>query len=110
MKKLDVDICRQLREEGKTYLEIANYFQVSKQAVFDLLDKAGTPRKTKYSKYHKEWENLYRSGISTNKIAEKYNVSAQTVHKHLKKKLIIERGQIVKKRGMQKPAPEVITS
>ena len=51
MKKLDVVICKQLREEGKTYKEIADYFKVSKQAVFDLLDKAGMPRKTKYSQY-----------------------------------------------------------
>ena len=87
MKKLDLDICRKLREEGFTYQEIANYFNVSKQAVFDLLDKAGTPRKTKYSKFYEEWEELYRNGMGTHTIAEKYGCSRDAVHKHIKKKL-----------------------
>ena len=100
MKKLDVNICKQLREEeGKTYEEIANYFKVSRQAVFDLLDKAGTPRKTKYSKYYDEWEKLYYEGISTYSIAKKYNCSQTAVHKHLKKKLLL--------REMKKPVPVV---
>ncbi len=109
MKKLDVGICQKLREEGHTYQKIADYFKVSKQAVFDLLDKAGTPRKTKYSQYYDEWERLYKSGMSTNKIAEKYNIPDRTIHKHLSKKFVIERGKLMRERGTQKPAPEVTT-
>ncbi len=109
MKKLDVVICKQLREEGKTYKEIADYFKVSKQAVFDLLDKAGMPRKTKYSQYYAEWENLYKQGISTNRIAEKYGCPDETVRLHLSKKLIIEPGKIVRERG-KKPASEVVST
>lgn len=93
MKKLDLDTCRRLREEGLTYQEIANYFDVSKQAVFDLLDKAGTPRKTKYSQFYEEWEELYRNGMGTHTIAEKYGCSRDAVHKHIKKKFVIDRGR-----------------
>ncbi|MEQ8226336.1 MAG: hypothetical protein ABRQ37_28730 [Candidatus Eremiobacterota bacterium] len=93
MKKLDLEICRKLREEGLTYQEIANYFDVSKQAVFDLLDKAGTPRKTKYSQFYEEWEELYRNGMGTHTIAEKYGCSRDAVHKHIKKKFVIDRGR-----------------
>jgi len=107
MKKLDVDICKQLREEGRTYKEIADYFQVSKQAVFDLLNKAGVKGKTKYSPFYEEWERLYKEGHSINTIAEKYSCSNNAVHKYLTKKIIIERGQLMKKRGTQKPASEV---
>ncbi len=106
--KLDVNICKQLREEGKTYKEIADYFKVSKQAVFDLLDKAGMPRKTKYSKYYEEWERLYEKGIGTHKIAEKYGCSIKAVYTHLSKKFIIEPGKIVRERGGN-PAPEITT-
>jgi len=108
MKKLDVSICKQLKEEGKTYKEIGDYFKVSKQAVFDLLDKAGVKSsKGKYSQYYDEWEKLYKEGHSINVIAGKYNCSKNAVHKHLTKKIVIERGQLMKKRGTQKPASEV---
>lgn len=90
MKKLDAVICKQLREEGKTYKEIADYFNVSKQAVFDLLDKAGVKGGTKYSQYYKEWEDLYREGNSTHKIAELYNCSQTAVYKYIKKKFVIK--------------------
>ncbi len=106
MSKLDVNICQKLREEGHTYQEIADYFKVSKQAVFDLLDKAGSPRKTKYSQYYDEWERLYKSGIGIYAISKKYNCSLGAVHKHLKKKIVITR-EMKKK---QKPAPEVVST
>ncbi len=108
MKKLDLEVCKKLREEGHTYQDIAAYFNVSKQAVFDLLDKAGTPRKTKYSQYYKEWENLYKSGVGSQVIAQRYKCSHAAVYKYLSKKLIIERGQLMKKRGTQKPDPKVL--
>ena len=109
MKKLDVNICQKLREEGKSYQEIANYFtenlkvKVSKQAVYVALDKAGIPRKTKHSLHYEDWEKLYKSGIGINIIAQKYNCSTHTVYNHLSKKFVIERGQLMKKRGTQKP-------
>lgn len=103
MKKLDLDICRKLREDGHTYQEIADYFQVSKQAVAKLLDKAGVKGKTKYSEFYEEWEKLYKSGVGIHVIAEKYNCNNMTVHKYLKKKFVIERGRLMKKRGTQKP-------
>jgi predicted DNA-binding protein YlxM (UPF0122 family) len=105
MNKLDLEICRKLRAEGHTYQEIANYFDVSKQAVFDLLDKAGTPRKTKYSQYYEEWEKLYKEGYGIHTIAKKYNCSLDAVHKHIKKKIVIERD--MKKRLPQKSLSEV---
>ncbi|MEQ8173356.1 MAG: hypothetical protein ABRQ38_31010 [Candidatus Eremiobacterota bacterium] len=109
MKKLDLELCKKLREKGHTYKEIGEYFKVSKQAVFDLLDKAGVKsNKGKYSQYYKEWERLYKEGIGVHKIAEKYGCSRGAVHNYLTKKFIIERGQLMKKRGTQKPAPEVI--
>ena len=102
MKKLDVDICKKLRQEGHTYQEIADYFEVSRQAVFEALDKAGMPRKTKYSQYYSEWEELYQNGMATHKIAEKYNCSYRAVYDYLSKKFVIERGQLMKKRGKKK--------
>lgn len=105
MKKLDLEICRKLREEGHTYQEIADYFKVSKQAVFDLLDKAGTPRKTKYSQYYEEWETLYKEGYGIHTIAKKYNCSLDAVHKHIKKKIVIQRE--MKKKFTQNSASEV---
>lgn len=95
---------KQLREEGLTYPEIALKYGVTKQAVWDALNKIHTPSKTKYSLYYEEWEKLYRSGVGTHIIAEKYNCSRGAVYDHLKKKFIIERGQLMKKRGTQKPA------
>lgn len=109
MKKLDVNICKQLREEGRTYEEIASYFNATRQAVFNALDKAGSPRKTKYSKHYEEWEKLYKEGLAVHKIAEKYGCSYRAVYDYLTKKFIIERGQLMKKRGTQKPDPEVTT-
>lgn len=107
MKKLNIEVCKKLREEGYTYQKISDYFHVSRQAVFDALDKAGVKRKTKYSQYYAEWEELYRKGIATHKIAERYDCSHEAVRKYLTKKLIIERGQLMKKRGTQKPTLEV---
>jgi len=103
VKKLDLEICRKLREEGHTYQEIADYFKVSRQAVFDLLDKSGVKGRTKYSKYYPEWEELYKKKIGITTIAKKYNCSEGLVYNYLKKKFVMERGKIMKERGTQKP-------
>lgn len=110
MSKPDVNLCKQMREEGKTYEEIADHFNTSKQMIYYILDKAGTPRKTKYSPYYLEWEKLYKEGIAIHKIAEKYNCSYRTVYDYLSKKLIIERGKLMRERGKQKPASELIST
>ncbi len=103
MKKLDVNICRKMREdEGLTYPEIAKIFGVSKQAVFELLDKAGVKGKTKYSQYYKEWEGLYKEGNSTHKIAKIYNCSQTAVTKYLRKKFVLEN-----RKRKQNPASKV---
>mgnify|MGYP001036705059 CR=1 FL=1 len=106
MKKLGLETCQKLRDEGKTYKEIADYFKVSKQAVFDLLDKTGSPRKTKYSKYYEEWEKLYQEGMSTNEIAKKYNCNQTTVYHYLSKKIVIDASKAAEriwKKRKQKP-------
>jgi len=107
MKILDVDVCRKLKEEGKTYKEIGDYFKVSKQAVFDLLDRAGVKSsKGKYSQYYEEWERLYNEGIGIYLIAKKYNCALGTVHNYLRKKIVITREM----NGAKKPASEVVST
>lgn len=80
---------KKLREQGFTYKAIADKYNVSKQAIYEALDKAGVKRKTKYSKYYEEWERLYQKGFSTQEIADQYNCNQKTVYHYLSKKLII---------------------
>ena len=108
MKKLDLDICKKLREEGHTYKEIAGYFDVSKQAVFDLLNKSGVKRKTKHSEHYQDWERLYKEGVGGHTIAKMYKCSENTVYTYISRKFVIERGQLVKKKRMKKIVPETV--
>lgn len=90
-----------LRKEGLTYQAIADKYNVSKQAVYEALDKAGIKRKTKYSQYYKEWEELYSNGCSTQDIAKKYNCYNTTVHDYISKKFIINNSERLR-RGWEK--------
>jgi DNA invertase Pin-like site-specific DNA recombinase len=111
---------KKLREEGFTYKEIAEKYDVTRQMIWKTLDSAGTPRKTKYSPYYEDWENLYRLGISTNKIAEKYGCPSSTVLRYLSKKVIIDakksalkawkkKKKDMRKKKIQKPVTEIVT-
>jgi predicted DNA-binding protein YlxM (UPF0122 family) len=79
-----------LREQGLTFEDIAKKYDTSKQLVWQTLDIAGAPRKTKHSAHYQDWENLYNQGISIPDIAKKYNCSTSTVHNYLKKKVSMD--------------------
>lgn len=74
MKKLDLEICRKLREEGHTYQEIADYFKVSKQAVFDLLDKAVHHVKLNIPSIMRNGKPFYKEGYGIHTIAKNITV------------------------------------
>ena len=101
---------KKLRKEGLTYEAIANKYNVTKQAVYDALDKAGIKRKTRYSQYYEEWEKLYKEGMSTQAIADKYNCDQKTVYHHISKKFVIDASEAaVKGWKKRKLAPETST-
>lgn len=79
-----------LRDQGSTFEDIAQKYNTSKQLVWQTLDIAGAPRKTKHSAHYQDWENLYNQGISIPDIAKKYNCSTSTVHNYLKKKVSMD--------------------
>lgn len=93
-----------LREKGLTFQAIADKYNVSKQYVSDVLDRAGVKRKTKWSWAYMDWEELYKNGISIDKIGEKYNCPKMTILKHLRKKIIINRAESARKRWAKKKA------
>lgn len=95
-----------LRETGLTYEEIAKKYNTTKQLVWQTLDIAGTPRKTKHSEHYNDWENLYNQGISIIKIARKYNCSSSTVHNYLKKKVSLDASESALKAWKKKKRME----
>lgn len=79
---------QKLREEGLTFKQIAEQYNVSRQAIWEALNKKGLiESKTKHSKHHKDWEVLYNYGINIKDIAKKYNAPYQTVNYYLKTRI-----------------------
>jgi hypothetical protein len=78
---------KRLREEGKSFAFIAKQYNVSRQAVWEALDKTGElESKTKHSTHHNDWQVLYDYGIPIKDIAEKFNAPYKTVYYFLKTK------------------------
>ena len=76
-----------LRKQGMSFRAIGDQYNVSKQAVYEALDKAGIKRKTKHTKDYPIWEKLYKTGESIYSIAKLYNCSASVVYNYLKWKV-----------------------
>jgi predicted DNA-binding protein YlxM (UPF0122 family) len=83
-----------LREEGWTFQQIAERYNVSRQAVSEALDKAGMKRQTKWSRFYPEWERMYYAeGKSLENIAEISGASYAAVRNYLQKKGLKNQGR-----------------
>jgi predicted RNase H-like HicB family nuclease/uncharacterized protein (DUF433 family) len=98
----------ELRRQGWTFQRIADKYKVSKQYISEMLDKAGLPRKTKWSWAYFEWDKLYREGSSIDKISEKYNCNKATIYNYLKKKFSINKSEANKKGWVTKKRKQMI--
>ncbi len=85
---------KNLREQGWTFQQIADEYNVSRQAVSEALDKAGMKRQTKWSKFYSEWERMYyQRGKSLEEIAEETGASYTAVRNYLSKKGLKNQGR-----------------
>ena len=85
---------KELREKGWTFQQIADKYNVSRQAISEALDKAGMKRQTKWSKFYPEWEKrYYHEGKSLEEIAEETGASYTAVRNYLQKKGLKNQGR-----------------
>lgn len=101
-----IQLVRELKEKGMTFEEIGRQLGITRQRASAIFrSDMQAPSITKWNLYYKTFAEEYNNGLTSQKIAEKYNCSLYTVLKALKKE-----GITANKRRGRKPAGEVIST
>lgn len=85
---LPVDEIKEMYQEGKSTISIANEIDCSKSSIIKVLKKEGIPRDNIYEYKHEKIEDieyLYLNGYSMNRICEELDIPYSTVNSNLHK-------------------------
>lgn len=96
LQNLSYDEVMRIYSEKKTLIDTANYFKSDTRKIRNILIRLGVEKfrsKNWNHEYDQEIISMYRNGISSCQIADKFGYSHTTVLKHLKRLNILPRNQ-----------------